>query len=147
MNIYDYVFLAIVSSSTIGGLLFGLIKSLSKFFCLFAPFMISYVGSDFIRNELIKRFNFYSGYGSEFFASLLIYIILYFLLKLLFFLIESILISLNMGLANKILGLFIGLITGSFLGYLFLILVFKISGRESLIYFKIQNYLAVFLNI
>ena len=144
MNIYDYIFLAIVSLSAVGGLFLGLIKSFSKFFCFFIPFMISYAGSDFIQDELIKRFNFYSGFGSEFLASLLLFTILYLSLRIVFFLAESILISFNLGLVNKILGLFIGLLAGGFLGYLFLIIVFKISGTESLIYMKIQNYLAAF---
>ena len=61
--------------------------------------------------------------------------------------IESILTSLNLGLLNRLLGLFFGLIAGSLLGYLFLVIASKISTQQPLIYLKIQSYLAVFLNI
>jgi len=147
MNIYDYVFLIILAVSTVGGFFFGLVKSFSKFFCLFIPFIIAYIGSDFMRSELIERFGFFSGYGSKFIASLFIYIFFYLSLKILFFLIESIIKALNMSLLNRILGLCVGFIVGSSLGYLFLILALKISQTESVIYLKIQHYITVFFSI
>ncbi|MBT89637.1 MAG: hypothetical protein CMN79_04005 [Spirochaetales bacterium] len=147
MNIYDYVFLVMLALSTVGGFFFGLVKTFSKFSCLFIPFVIAYTGSDLIRSELIERFGFFSGYGSKFIASLFAYIFLYLSLRTLFFLIESIIKALNMGLLNRILGLCVGFITGGFLGYLFLILALKISRTESIIYLKIQHYITVFFTI
>ena len=147
MNIHDYIFLIIVSLFSFGGFVFGLVKTFSNLFCFFVPFIISYLGSDFIQGELIRRFDFYSGFGSKFLATLLVFIILYLSLRIFFFLIESILTSLNLGLLNRLLGLFFGLIAGSLLGYLFLVIASKISTQQPLIYLKIQSYLAVFLNI
>ena len=59
MLIYDYIFIFIILTLSGLGLLFGVVKSFSKFFTLLIPFFISIFGASKFNNALIVEYSFY----------------------------------------------------------------------------------------
>lgn len=147
MSPFDYIFILIVLIFGVLGLLFGIVKTFSKFFIFLIPIFISFFGASKFYDLLISNFNFYNGHGSYFISSILLYIILFFLSKLFFFLIESLLSYLNLILLNRLLGFFVGLILGSVVGIIFLIVMKEILDIKTFFYNEINRYLSFFFTI
>ncbi|NSW89011.1 hypothetical protein CL651_004595 [bacterium] len=147
MLIYDYIFIFIVLTLSGLGLLFGIVKSFSKFFTLLIPLFISIFSASKFNTELIAEYSFYNGPGSFFITSILLYIILYLFSKLFFFLIESFLIYLNLSLLNRLIGCLSGLVLGAITGIIFLLGVKRFFNIETLFYNKIKGYLSFFFTI
>ena len=82
MMIYDYIFIGILISFSIMGLFTGFIKGLSKMIILL-PTFIAYMNSK-IFLYFNEEFNFYSGYGAEFLASIILFAFTYISIKKLY---------------------------------------------------------------
>ena len=108
MLIYDYILIGILISFSIIGLFLGFIKSISKFFIMIFPPFFAFIYSEKSLLILQNEFNFYSGTGAKFLASLIVFLISYISIKLICVITDRIISAFGLNLINK----FIGFLTG-----------------------------------
>ena len=105
MMIYDYIFIGILISFSIMGLFTGFIKGLSKILIILLPTFIAYMNSKKIFLYFNEEFNFYSGYGAEFLASIILFAFTYISIKTIFSLLDKLISSFGLNIINHIVGL------------------------------------------
>lgn len=120
MMIYDYIFIGILISFSIMGLFTGFIKGLSKILIILLPTFIAYMNSKKIFLYFNEEFNFYSGYGGEFLASIILFAFTYISIKTIFSLLDKLISSFGLNIINHIVGFIVGSSTGILVGYIFL---------------------------
>ena len=138
MLIYDYILIGILISFSIIGLFLGFIKSISKFFIMIFPPFFAFIYSEKSLLLLQNEFNFYSGTGAKFLASLIVFLISYISIKLICMIIDRIISAFGLNLINKFIGFLTGGILGIILGYIFLIILYEFFNIETYI-FKLFN--------
>ena len=138
MLIYDYILIGILISFSIIGLFLGFIKSISKFFIMIFPPFFAYIYSEKSLLILQNEFNFYSGTGAKFLASLIVFLISYISIKLICVIIDRTISAFGLNLINKFIGFLTGGILGIILGYIFLIILYEFFNIETYS-FKLVN--------
>ena len=138
MLIYDYILIGILISFSIIGLFLGFIKSISKFFIMIFPPFFAFIYSEKSLLILQNEFNFYSGTGAKFLASLIVFLISYISIKLICVIIDRTLSAFGLNLINKFIGFLTGGILGIILGYIFLIILYEFFNIETYS-FKLVN--------
>ena len=116
MLIYDYILIGILISFSIIGLFLGFIKSISKFFIMIFPPFFAFIYSEKSLLILQNEFNFYSGTGAKFLASLIVFLISYISIKLICVIIDRTISAFGLNLINK----FIGFLTGVMIKFIVL---------------------------
>ena len=138
MLIYDYILIGILISFSIIGLFLGFIKSISKFFIMIFPPFFAFIYSEKSLLMLQNEFNFYSGTGAKFLASLIVFLISYISIKLICVIIDRTISAFGLNLINKFIGFLTGGILGIILGYIFLIILYEFFNIETYS-FKLVN--------
>ena len=138
MLIYDYILIGILISFSIIGLFLGFIKSISKFFIMIFPPFFAFIYSEKSLLILQNEFNFYSGTGAKFLASLIVFLISYISIKLICMIIDRIISAFGLNLINKFIGFLTGCILGIIFGFIFLIILYEFFNIETYS-FKLVN--------
>ena len=104
---------------------------------IFPPFF-AYIYSEKSLLILQEQFNFYSGNGAKFLASLLVFLISYISIKLICMIIDRAITFFGLNLVNKFIGFLTGGILGIILGYILLIILYEFFNIETYS-FKLVN--------
>tara|TARA_B100000242_G_scaffold122305_1_gene85978 strand:- start:6043 stop:6480 length:438 start_codon:yes stop_codon:yes gene_type:complete len=131
MLIYDYILIGILISFSLIGLFLGFIKSISKFLIMIIPPFFAYIYSEKSLLIFQEEFNFYSGNGAKFLASLIVFLISYISIKLICMIIDRAITFFGLNLVNKFIGFLTGGILGIILGYILLIILYEFFNIET----------------